>query len=149
MPPSSTSRRAGGTCTWPRSSCPGASRPATATSCPPSRAASPPGHAQLRHERERRRPVVPRYRQKLAHVPLGQARPEWVDDPHFNVRYHVRHSALPAPGGYGQPARLAGGLSALPPDRTKPLGEMTRGEGLAPAAGGTPRFAIISKTHHA
>ena len=54
--------------------------------------------------------LVPRYRQKLAHVPFGQGRPVWVDDPHFNVRYHVRHSALPAPGlrrAAAQPRRAA------------------------------------------
>src|SRR5690349_13642366 len=46
--------------------------------------------------------LVPRYRQKLAFPPLGVARPLWVDDPHFNVGYHVRHTALPAPAGEGQ-----------------------------------------------
>jgi len=93
--------------------------------------------------------VVPRYRQKLAHVPLGQGRPRWIDDPHFNPRYHVRHSALPAPGGDAELERIAGRLFALPLDRTKPLWEMNLVEGVAPAADGTPRFAIISKTHHA
>jgi WS/DGAT/MGAT family acyltransferase len=93
--------------------------------------------------------VVPRYRQKLAHVPLGQGRPQWIDDPHFNPRYHVRHSALPAPGGDAELERIAGRLFALPLDRTKPLWEMNLVEGVAPAADGTPRFAIISKTHHA
>jgi hypothetical protein len=42
---------------------------------------------------EARMHLVPRYRQKLARVPYGQGRPVWVDDPHFNVRYHLRHSA--------------------------------------------------------
>jgi diacylglycerol O-acyltransferase / wax synthase len=93
--------------------------------------------------------VVPRYRQKLAHVPLGQGRPEWVDDPHFNARYHVRHSALPAPGGDAELERIAARLFAIPLDRTKPLWEMNLVEGLAPAADGGERFAVISKTHHA
>ena len=88
--------------------------------------------------------LVPRYRQKLAHVPYGQGRPVWVDDPHFNARYHVRHSALPAPGSDEQLRNLAGRLFALPLDRTKPLWELNLVEGLD---GG--RFAIISKTHHA
>ena len=52
--------------------------------------------------------LVPRYRQKLAHVPYGQGRPVWVDDPHFNARYHVRHSALPSPGSDEQLRNLAG-----------------------------------------
>jgi diacylglycerol O-acyltransferase / wax synthase len=93
--------------------------------------------------------VVPRYRQKLAHVPLGQGRPEWVDDPHFNARYHVRHSALPPPGGDAELERIGARLFALPLDRTKPLWEMNLVEGLAPGADGGKRFAIISKTHHA
>jgi len=93
--------------------------------------------------------VVPRYRQKLAHVPLGQGRPEWVDDPHFNASYHVRHSALPAPGGDAELERIAARLFALPLDRTKPLWEMNLVEGLAPGPDGAERFAIISKTHHA
>jgi WS/DGAT/MGAT family acyltransferase len=94
---------------------------------------------------------VPRYRQKLAPVPFGQGRPEWVDDPHFNLRYHVRHSALPAPGGDEELERIAGRLFALPLDRGKPLWELNLVEGLeAGGAGpGEPRFAIISKTHHA
>jgi diacylglycerol O-acyltransferase / wax synthase len=109
----------------------------------------PPGYDDLVRAIDDRLHVVPRYRQKLAHVPFGLGRPVWVDDPHFNVRYHVRHSALPAPGGDAELERIAGRLFALPLDRTKPLWEMNLVEGLAPAADSTPRFAIISKTHHA
>src|ERR1700742_3762961 len=112
-------------------------------------AGEPPPYEDLVRAIDERLHVVPRYRQKLAHVPLGQGRPQWIDDPHFNARYHVRHSALPAPGGDAELARLAGRLFALPPDRTKPLWEMTLVEGLAPGEDGGPRFAIISKTHHA
>ena len=109
----------------------------------------PPAYDELVRAIEERLHVVPRYRQKLAPVPFGQGRPEWVDDPHFNLRYHVRHSALPAPGGDEQLARIAGRLFALPLDRTKPLWEMNLVEGLAPGPDGRERFAIISKTHHA
>ena len=108
-----------------------------------------PGYDELVEAIDARLHVVPRYRQKLAHVPFGQGRPQWIDDPHFNPRYHVRHSALPAPGGDAELERIAGRLFALPLDRTKPLWEMNLVEGVAPAADGTPRFAIISKTHHA
>ena len=104
----------------------------------------PPAYDELVDAVEARMHLVPRYRQKLAHVPLGQGRPVWVDDPHFNLRYHLRHSALPAPGSDEQLKNLAGRLFALPLDRTKPLWELNLVEGLA---GG--RFAIISKTHHA
>jgi diacylglycerol O-acyltransferase len=104
----------------------------------------PPAYDELVEAIQARMHLVPRYRQKLAHVPLGQGRPVWVDDPHFNARYHLRHSALPAPGSDEQLKNLAGRLFALPLDRTKPLWELNLVEGLD---GG--RFAIISKTHHA
>lgn len=88
--------------------------------------------------------LVPRYRQKLAFPPLGVARPLWVDDPHFNVRYHVRHTALPAPAGDAELRALAGRVFAQQLDRDKPLWEIwlvdTMGDG---------RFALICKTHHA
>jgi WS/DGAT/MGAT family acyltransferase len=104
----------------------------------------PPAYDEVVEAIEARMHLVPRYRQKLAHVPLGQGRPVWVDDPHFNPRYHLRHSALPAPGSDEQLKNLAGRLFALPLDRTKPLWELNLVEGLDGA-----RFAIISKTHHA
>jgi diacylglycerol O-acyltransferase / wax synthase len=104
----------------------------------------PPDYEELVEAIESRMHLVPRYRQKLAHVPLGQGRPVWVDDPHFNVRYHVRHSALPPPGSDEQLKNLAGRLFALPLDRTKPLWEINLVEGLEDG-----RFALISKTHHA
>jgi diacylglycerol O-acyltransferase len=58
----------------------------------------PPPYDDLVEAIERRLHLVPRYRQRLAFVPMQQGRPVWVDDPHFNVRYHVRHTALPRPG---------------------------------------------------
>jgi WS/DGAT/MGAT family acyltransferase len=93
--------------------------------------------------------LVPRYRQRLAVVPYNQGRPVWVDDPHFNARYHLRHTAVPAPGGDDELAALAGRLFAQQLDRSKPLWEIYLVEGLAPADDGTPRFAMIAKTHHA
>jgi diacylglycerol O-acyltransferase / wax synthase len=112
-------------------------------------AGEPPAYDELLGAIERRLHLVPRYRQRLAFVPYGQGRPEWVDDPHFNLRYHVRHSAVPAPGGDAELERIAGRLFALPLDRGKPLWELFLVEGLAPAPDGGPRFALISKTHHA
>src|SRR4051812_27308440 len=109
----------------------------------------PPAYEDLLRTIESRLDLVPRYRRKLAHVPFGQGRPEWVDDPHFNLRYHVRHSALPAPGGDAELERIAGRLFALPLDRGKPLWELFLVEGLAPGPRGEPRFAVLSKTHHA
>ena len=88
--------------------------------------------------------LVPRYRQKLAFVPWSQGRPRWVDDPTFNLRYHVRATALPPPGGEEQLRALAGRVFSQRLDRDKPLWEVWLVEGLE---GG--RFALLSKTHHA
>ena len=68
--------------------------------------------------------LVPRYRQRLAFPPLGVARPVWVDDPHFNAAYHVRHTALPAPASEDQLRRLAGRVFSQQLDREKPLWEI-------------------------
>ena len=104
----------------------------------------PPAYEDLVETVQARMHLVPRYRQRLAFVPLGQGRPVWVDDPHFNVAYHVRHTALPEPGEDRQLMRLTGRVFSQALDRAKPLWEMWMVEGLA---GG--RFAILSKTHHA
>ena len=88
--------------------------------------------------------LVPRYRQKLAFVPFGQGRPQWVDDPHLNMSYHVRKTALPAPGSEEQLRALAGRVLAQQLDRDKPLWEIWLVEGVE---GG--RFALVCKTHHA
>ena len=104
----------------------------------------PPHYDDLLEAIEARLHLVPRYRQRLAFVPYGQGRPVWVDDPHFNARYHIRHSALPAPGSDEQLKRLAGRLFAQPLDRSKPLWEINLVEGLD-----GDRFALIAKTHHA
>jgi diacylglycerol O-acyltransferase / wax synthase len=87
--------------------------------------------------------LVPRYRQKLASPPLESGRPLWVDDPSFNLEYHVRHTALPAPGTEEQLFLLASRAASQQLDRAKPLWENWLVEGLADG-----RFAIISKTHH-
>jgi diacylglycerol O-acyltransferase / wax synthase len=104
----------------------------------------PPAYDELVEAIVARLDLVPRYRQKLANVPLAQGRPVWVDDPHFNPRYHVRHSALPAPGSDEQLKLLGARLFAQPLDRAKPLWEINLVEGLA-----GERFALIAKTHHA
>jgi diacylglycerol O-acyltransferase / wax synthase len=88
--------------------------------------------------------LVPRYRQRLAYVPLGQGRPVWTDDPHFNPRYHIRHTALPRPADDDALKQLAGRLFSQRLDRSKPLWEFWLVQHMA---GG--RFALIAKTHHA
>lgn len=104
----------------------------------------PPPYEDLLESLERRLHLVPRYRQRLAFVPYGQGRPCWVDDPHLNLSYHVRATALPAPGTEDQLRDLAGRVFAQALDRDKPLWELWMVEGLE---GG--RFALLSKTHHA
>ncbi len=88
-------------------------------------------------------PLVPRYRQVVRFVPLQLGRPVWVDDPHFNLEYHVRHTALPPPGTEDDLRRLVGRVMAQQLDRSKPLWELWMVEGLE-----DDRWAILSKTHH-
>jgi diacylglycerol O-acyltransferase len=88
--------------------------------------------------------LVPRYRQKLATPPLEAGRPLWVDDPDFNIEYHVRHTALPPPGSEEQLFLLTSRIASQQLDRSKPLWEHWLVEGLE-----GDRFALISKTHHA
>src|SRR4051794_40026199 len=66
--------------------------------------------------------LVPRYRQKLAFPPLETGRPLWVDDPNFNLDYHVRHTALPAPGSDDQLRALAARVHSQRLGRSKPPG---------------------------
>ena len=89
----------------------------------------PPPYDELLESIERRLHLVPRYRQRLAFVPLGQGRPRWVDDPHLNLRYHVRSTALPSPGTEEQLRALAGRVFSQQLDRDKPLWEIWLVEG--------------------
>jgi len=103
----------------------------------------PPFTAVAEHIRSRLH-LVPRYRQKLAYPPFETGRPLWIDDHSFNIEYHVRHSALPAPGTEQQLYRLAARIASQQLDRSKPLWECWFVEGLE-----DDRFALIFKTHHA
>ena len=85
---------------------------------------------------------IPRYRQRLAWVPLLD-HPVWVDDPRFQIEYHVRHTRLPRPGSERQLKRLVGRILSQQLDRGKPLWEMWVVEGLE-----GDRFAVVTKTHH-
>jgi len=86
---------------------------------------------------------VPRYRQKLRTVPFRLGRPVWVDDPDFDLRYHVRRTALPAPGGDRELADLMARVMSQRLDRDHPLWEYWVAEGLADG-----HWALISKVHH-
>jgi WS/DGAT/MGAT family acyltransferase len=87
--------------------------------------------------------LVPRYRQKLSFPKLQMGRPLWIDDPSFNIDYHVRHTALPKPGSVEKLKLLTGRIFSQRLDRTKPLWEIWLIEGLD-----KDRFALINKTHH-
>ncbi|MCA9562876.1 MAG: hypothetical protein KC561_05265, partial [Myxococcales bacterium] len=86
--------------------------------------------------------LVPRFRKKLAWVPYGQGRPVWVDDPHFDIRFHVRFTGLPKPGGLEQATRLMGRVMSVPLDRTRPLWELW----VFDLPDG--KKGLIQKTHH-
>jgi diacylglycerol O-acyltransferase / wax synthase len=88
--------------------------------------------------------LVPRYRQIAKFVPFDLGRPVWVDDPHFNIDYHLRHTALPAPGGEEELRRLVGRVMSQQLDRSKPLWEIWIVEGLEDG-----HWAMLAKTHHA
>jgi diacylglycerol O-acyltransferase / wax synthase len=103
----------------------------------------PPDYDEFVDYVEARLHLVPRYRQKLAEVPLAQARPRWIDDERFDIRYHVRATALPAPGGEHELQTLAARIFSRPLSRARPLWEMWLVEGLE-----GERSAVISKTHH-
>jgi diacylglycerol O-acyltransferase len=87
--------------------------------------------------------LIPRYRQRLAHIPV-ENHPVWVDDPHFNIHYHVRHTALPKPGDARQLKRLAARIMSQHLDRSKPLWEIWVVEGLE----NPDHFAMVQKIHH-
>jgi diacylglycerol O-acyltransferase len=104
----------------------------------------PPSYEDFCNQVRGRLHFVPRYRQKLAVPPLETGRPLWVDDASFNLEYHIRHTALPAPGSEEQLRALAARIHSQQLDRSKPLWETWLVQGLE-----GNRFAIISKTHHA
>src|SRR5438309_7627386 len=103
----------------------------------------PPAPGEVKEAISERLPLVPRYRQKVRFVPLSLGRPTWVDDPHFNLDYHVRRTALPAPGGEEELRNLVGRVMSQQLDRNKPLWELWVAEGLKDGG-----WALISKTHH-
>ena len=104
----------------------------------------PPGYREFLDYVASRLHVVPRYRQKAVSDRFGLGRPRWIDDPHFDLRYHVRGTALPRPGGEYELRVLAGRVFSQQLNRDKPLWEMWLIEGLD-----GDRHAVVSKTHHA
>ena len=103
----------------------------------------PPSHAELRTAVAGKLPLVPRYRQTVRFVPLSLGRPVWVDDPYFMLDYHLRRTALPAPGGDAELRTLVGRVMSQQLDRHRPLWEIWIAEGLPDGC-----WAMISKIHH-
>jgi len=93
---------------------------------------------------EARLPLVPRYRQRVAEVPGHVANPVWVDDPDFDIAYHLRRNGLPRPGTEAQLLDLVSRLASRPLHRRRPLWEMYLVDGLSHG-----RVAVITKTHPA
>ncbi|GGK46245.1 WS/DGAT/MGAT family O-acyltransferase [Nocardia camponoti] len=91
-----------------------------------------------------RLPLVPRYRRKVREIPFALGRPVWVEDATFDISYHIRQSALPAPGTDEQLYELVARLASRPLDQARPLWEMYLIEGLS---GG--RCAVFTKSHSA
>jgi diacylglycerol O-acyltransferase len=104
----------------------------------------PPAYDEFLDSIRMRLHLVPRYRQRLVFPPAASGRPLWADDTDFNLEYHVRHTALPAPGSDEQLANLLSRVFSQQLDRTKPLWELWLVEGLTDGG-----FALLSKSHHA
>src|SRR5690349_12537162 len=104
----------------------------------------PPLYVDLVEHIRGRLNQVPRFRQRLVVPPLEAGRPLWADDVNFNLTYHIRHTALPDPGGEEELKRLAARVFSQQLDRSKPLWELWLVQGLE-----RDRFAILTKTHHA
>jgi WS/DGAT/MGAT family acyltransferase len=103
----------------------------------------PPAFADLKAMVARKMDLVPRYRQKVRFVPLAAGSPAWIDDPHFSLDYHVRHTAIPKPGTEEQLRQMASRIFSQHLDRNKPLWELWSVEGLQDG-----RWALLSKVHH-
>lgn len=103
----------------------------------------PPPFEEFVRSIEGRLPLIPRYRQKLRTVPFDLAPPAWVEDPDFDVRWHIRHTALPAPGGHDEIGQLMSRVMTRRMDRNRPLWECWLCEGL-----GDGQWGLLSKVHH-
>jgi len=103
-----------------------------------------PAYEEFLDSIRRRLHFVPRYRQRLAYPPANSGRPLWTDDTDFNLEYHVRYTALPAPGSHEQLTQLVARAFSQQLDRSKPLWEMWLIEGLDDG-----RFGLLTKAHHA
>jgi len=110
----------------------------------PATAPEPFGFDRVRDLFEARLHLVPPFRRRLVEVPLGLHAPVWIDDPDFDLDYHLRRAALPSPGGDAELAAFVADVASRPLDRGKPLWEIWVVEGLDQG-----HVALVSKIHHA
>jgi WS/DGAT/MGAT family acyltransferase len=102
-----------------------------------------PAEGEIEAFLEAKLDLVPRFRQRLRFVPYALGRPVWCDDPHFSLRYHVRHSGMPAPGSAEQVQTMAGRVMSHQLDRSRPLWELWLLDGLQDG-----NWAALLKMHH-
>lgn len=102
-----------------------------------------PNYEEFVRSIEGRLPLIPRYRQKLRRVAFGIAAPAWVDDPEFDLHWHIRSTALPAPGGRHEIERLLSRVMSRRMYRSRPMWEYWLCEGLEDG-----RWGLLSKMHH-
>jgi diacylglycerol O-acyltransferase len=102
------------------------------------------GMPQLRSLYQKRLHLAPPFRRRLVPVPFGIHHPIWIEDPDFDLDFHLRHIAVPAPGTTDELCELAGHLVAMPLDRRRPLWEVWLIDGLE-----NGHVALLSKVHHA
>lgn len=100
--------------------------------------------AKIRQLVEERLPLLPPFRRRLVEVPFGLHHPIWIEDPDFDLDYHLRRAALPSPGGRTELASFAAEVNSRPLDRRRPLWEMYVVEGLEDGM-----IACVTKIHHA
>src|SRR3954470_20978745 len=101
-------------------------------------------YAAWRRQLEERLPRLPPLRRRLREVPFGLDHPFWVNDPDFDLDFHVRHTAVPPPGNDDQLAATVARIVARPLDRRRPLWLSYVVEGLS-----DQRFAVLTIVHHA
>jgi diacylglycerol O-acyltransferase len=104
---------------------------------------NPPPQEELLRAYASRLPFIPRYRQRVVRPYAELGPPVWVDDPDFDLSFHMRRTALPAPGGDAELYRLMCRIMAQRLDRSRPLWECWVVEGLQ-----EDRWALVSKVHH-
>ena len=102
-----------------------------------------PRFDELLQRMARRVSLVPRLRQRVVDIPGGVGRPVWVDDPHFSLDYHMRHTGVPRGGTMADVHAVSGRILSQRLDRGKPLWEMWMIDGLPDG-----HWAILSKAHH-